>query len=390
VNHILRCHDLIKDDIIKGSNCYLFDKDNKRYVDFESGIWCTLAGHSHPKINEKIIQQINKLIHLNPRYTNSLAEDAAVSLLDTLSEQDGKCVFLSSGSEAVEFGINAARLVTGKRSLLTLSQSYLGAYGFAGMKTEDSWMKIDFDLCLKCEEKNCFRECENLKNIVWKNVAAFVFEPGCSKGMIKFPPDKLIDLIVKEVKRFDGLMVTDEVTTGLGRTGKWYGFNHYKIKPDIIAVGKGLGNGYPISAVAIKKHVAEKLEQKKFYYVQSHQNNPLGCVIASEVIKIIKEHKLVSRSHKLGLILIKKLNEIKNKFNMVNQVRGRGLMAALEFSKDSFNVEFMAKEMLKRGFIIGYNLDQNLIRFLPPITIEENEINEMVENLNVVLEKRIN
>ena len=390
MDHILRCHDLIKDDILKGANCYLFDKDNKRYVDFESGIWCTVAGHSNPRINAKIIRQINKLVHLNPRYTNNLAEDAAVSLLDTLSEEDGKCVFLSSGSEAVEFGINAARFVTGKKSLLTLSQSYLGAYGFAGMKTKDSWMKIDFDLCLKCEEKDCFRECENLKNIDWKNVAAFVFEPGCSKGMIKFPPGKLIDLIFKEVKRFNGLVVTDEVTTGLGRTGKWYGFNHYKLKPDIIAVGKGLGNGYPVSAVAVKKDIAEKLEQKKFYYVQSHQNNPLGCVIANEVIKIIKEHKLVNRSHKLGIVLIKKLNQIKEKFEIVNEVRGRGLMAAVEFSKDSFNLELIAKEMLKRGFLIGYNLDQNLVRFLPPLTIEENEISEMVENLNLVLEKRIN
>ncbi len=120
MKHILRCHDLIKDDIVRADNCYLYDKSNNRYVDFESGIWCAVVRHANPRINKVTTEQVHKVIHLGPRYTSGLAEEAATSLLDTISEMDGKCVFLSSGSEAVEFGINVARLVAGKKQMLTL------------------------------------------------------------------------------------------------------------------------------------------------------------------------------------------------------------------------------------------------------------------------------
>jgi len=391
VKHILRCHEMLKDDIVRGDNCYLFDKGNKRYVDFEAGIWCTVIGHNNPRINEKITEQISKVMHLGPRYTNHLAQEAAMSLLETLSVSDGKCLFLSSGSEAVEFGINAAKLITGRNLMLTFSESYLGAYGSAGTRAGDNWTEISFNDCLDCRESECSKDCENISGIDFKEVGAFVFEPGCSKGLIKFPPRKLVDLVVEEVERFKGLIVVDEVTTGLGRTGRWYGFDHYGIKPDIIAVGKGLGNGYPVSAVVMKKEIAQTLEDQKFYYVQSHQNDPLGCAIANEVIGVLREDDLINRSHKLGNMLVDRLNEIKDTSPVVKELRGRGLMTALEFSdtNNHLSVEVIAQEMLKSGFIIGYNSEANVIRFMPALTIEEKLIDSMVENLSIVLKKQI-
>jgi acetylornithine/N-succinyldiaminopimelate aminotransferase len=388
MKHILRCHDFVKNDIIRGENCYLYDKNNKRYVDFESGIWCTVVGHANPRINRRIVDQISKVTHLGYRFTNYLAEEAATSLLDTISEIDGKCIFLCSGSEAVEFGINVAKLFTGRKLFLTLSESYLGAYGSAGMKG-DGWVKIDLAKCSHCRENECLRECMSLKEIRFDRIGAFVFEPGSSSGKVKFPPEKLISLLVKEVGNFGGLILVNEVTTSFGRTGKWYGFNHYNIKPDIIAFGKGLGNGYPVSAVAMKKEIATELENNKFRYVQSHQNDPLGCAVASEVIRIIREGDLVTRSHKLGSQLTNLLTELQNRFPFIKEVRSRGLMIGMEFSKpqNDFNVELVFNEMLKRGFVIGYNPDADLIRFLPPLTIEEGEIEAVAKNLNIVLEK---
>lgn len=388
MQHILKCHDIFKNDIVNADNCYLYDKNNKRYVDFESGIWSAVVGHVNPRINKRIIEQINNVIHLGYRFTNYLAEEAAVNLLDTISEKDGKCVFLSSGSEAVEFSINIAKLITGKNLMLTLSESYLGAYGSAGMKT-DKWAKIDLKDCLNCKEIECFKDCANLKKISWDNIGAFVFEPGSSSGQIRFPPKKLIQLIFKEVENSGGLIIVDEVTTGFGRTGKWYGFNHYKIRPDIIAFGKGLGNGYPVSAVVMKNEIATELENNKFHYVQSHQNDPLGCAIANEVIQIIREEDLVNRSDKLGVKLIGYSNQLKTRYSFVKQVRGRGLMVGMEFSKsnDNLDVELLSNEMLKRGFIVGVNPNANVIRFLPPLTIEEHEIEALIENLGIVLER---
>jgi acetylornithine/N-succinyldiaminopimelate aminotransferase len=390
MNHILKCHDFIKDDIIRAENCYLCDRNNRRYVDFESGIWCTVVGHTNPIINRRMVQQINQVIHLGYGYTNYLAEDAAKSLLGTISEEEGKCVFLSSGSEAVEFGISVAKLITGKRLLLTLSESYLGAYGTAGIKDSD-WVKINLDRCLNCKEVECLKSCVNLEKVDFDDICAFVFEPGCSSGKVIFPKEKLIKLLKREVKGSGGLIVVDEVTTGFGRTGKWYGFHHYGIIPDIIAFGKGLGNGYPVSAITIKREMATELEKRGFRYVQSHQNDPLGCAIASEVIKVIREENLVDRSLNLGNSLLERLNELKNRYSLVKEVRGRGLMAAVEFkgSTADFDVQLISNQMLKRGFIIGFKQNANLIRFMPPLTIEEKEIKNMVGNLDAVLKENI-
>jgi acetylornithine/N-succinyldiaminopimelate aminotransferase len=387
MRHILHCHEMVKSDIVRGESCYLYDKDGKRYVDFEAGTWCTVIGHNNPRINKKITEQIDKVMHLGYRFTNYVANEAAASLLETVNEKDGKCVFLCSGTEAVEFGITLAKLITGRNLLLALSESYLGAYGSAGMKY-GNWIEIDLHECLKCQETQCLRDCGNLKNINMDDIATFVFEPGSRSGKVIFPPQKLIDLVVKEIKSSDGLIVANEVTTGFGRTGKWYGYNHYGIRPDIIAIGKGLGNGYPVSAVVIKNEIGRELENRKFRYVQSHQNDPLGCAIANEVIKIIREDDLVNRSHRLGSKFMGYLEELKNRFSFVKEVRGRGLMIGLEIvgSNDKFNVELIFDEMLKRGFIIGFKPDANLTRFLPPLTIEESEIEAMVENLNTVLE----
>ena len=125
MDHILKCHEMVKADIVRGRDCYLYDTNDRKYVDFESGVWCTVLGHNHPRINETIRKQISRVMHLHYRYTSHLAEDASVNLLESIGFADGKCIFLSSGSEAVEFGVQIARMLAGKKLLLTLSDSYL-------------------------------------------------------------------------------------------------------------------------------------------------------------------------------------------------------------------------------------------------------------------------
>jgi acetylornithine aminotransferase len=302
---------MVKEDIVKAESCYLYDRNGKKYVDFESGVWCTVLGHSHPRIQTVIEKQLRSVAHLGYRYTNHLAEEAAVCLLETVDIPDGKCVFLSSGSEAVELAVQIATLVTERRMLLTLSDSYLAAYGTAGRQGPDDWISVDFDGCLTCEAKDH----KETKDILFDQIAAFVLEPGAASGTVKFPPQKLVDSLVKETKQHNGLVVIDEVTTGLGRTGKWYGFNHYQLQPDIIACGKGLGNGYPVSAIAMGHDIAEKLEKRDFHYVQSHQNDPLACTIAKEVINVIKEEGLIQRSSNMGDYLLSCLREMKNSYD---------------------------------------------------------------------------
>ena len=389
LEHILKCHEMIKSDIVKGENCYLYDSGNKKYIDLESGLWCTVLGHKNQRLNEVIKKQIDLVMNLGFRFTSRLAEEAAIALLETMGLPDGKCIFLSSGSEAVEFAVQIAKNLTGNKYLLTFEQSYLAAFGAAGNKYSDEWIGFDFEKCLACDEKDeCNLNCEKIKDIPFESIGAVVFEVGSSCGTIKFPPPGLTNLIAKEVKRNHGLIVVDEVTTGLGRTGKWYGFNHYKFKPDIVAVGKGLGNGFPVSAVAMSLEVANKLEENDFSYGQSHQNSPLASAAAKEVINILKEERLIDRSYQLGNILLNQLNELKKKYKFIKEVRGRGLMIGVELSDDavgSIDSEFMRHKMLERGFMIGSNKLKNIILFLPALTIEEKDITNLIMNFNAVL-----
>jgi len=298
----------VKTDIVRAQDCYLYDSKDKRYLDLESGVWCTALGHNNKRINKTFIKQLQLVSHLGYRYTNPIVDNAAKSILETIKMSEGKCVFLSSGSEVVEFAVQSAKRIIEQNMLITLSDSYLSAYGSASEKSSDEWYCFDWSRCNKCTNlEKCNLNCEYLNEIPIERIGALIFEPGNASGLVKLPPKQLITTLESMVKEQGGLIIIDEVTTGIGRTGKWYGFEHYNIKPDIVAIGKGLGNGYPVSAVVMSQKVAQELETHHFHYAQSHQNDPLGCAIASEVIATIEDNRLVDRSYYLGIKLLKDL-----------------------------------------------------------------------------------
>lgn len=317
--HILGCHPIAKTDIVRGEGVNLYDRHGKKFVDFEAGIWCAALGYDNPQINSCIHDMLKRVIHLGPQFTSSLAEEAAVELLSHTPFKDGKVVFLSSGSEAVELSIILSLLLTEKTNLLTFDRSYLGAYGIAGYGGEERlWIKIDIDACLKCTDDECVLSCPCLSQVNFDNTAAFVLEPVLASGGIIIPPPKVVQLLSKEVTRAGGVIVANEVTTGLGRTGKWLGIEHFDVTPDICAFGKTLGNGYPVSAVAMRKSAGEKLEEIGFKYVQSHQNDPLGCAIAKEVVTILNDYDLIGVSRQKGEFLRRSLQEIKLKSGLAS------------------------------------------------------------------------
>ena len=387
--YVLLTHPLEHIQIVRAKNAHIWDSNGHRYADFESGIWCAALGHGHPSIRKVLYNQLKQLIHVGKRFTNEPAGIAARALLELLPWQGGKALFLSSGSEAVELSIRIARIVANRPKLLTFSQSYLAAFGEAGtFLGHPDWVKIDLASCIQCMEWACSMKCGTLAAIDFSRIAAFVLEPGCSGGRILFPPHRVVEWLASRIQSGGGLIIVDEVTTGLGRTGRTFGFEHYRIVPDIVAVGKALGNGYPISAVAVSKSVASALETKAFSYVQSHLNDPLGCAVAAEVIRLIRKEKLVSRAAHLGKLFLERLGRISSHSD-VAEVRGRGLMIGVEFKYADQNVEGRLtgvwRTMLERGFILGITPRANVLRFLPPLTIPEDEIMAAVDNLEEVL-----
>jgi acetylornithine aminotransferase len=183
------------------------------------------------------------------------------------------------------------------------------------------------------------------------------------------------------------LVVVDEVTTGMGRTGAWYGFEHYGLRPDVVALGKGLGNGYPVSAVAMTGDVALTLEESGFHYAQSHQNDPLGCAVTREVIRVLREEGLVERSERVGRRFLGELERLAERHDAIAEVRGRGLMIAMELVSDGEGLAALPvyHALLERGFIVGCKPAANLLRFYPPLIIGEEEIAGLVAALDSVL-----
>lgn len=383
MEHVLNCtgYDMITEDIVRADGYYLFDSQGRKYIDFESGVWSMSLGHSNKELNEMIKSQIDKTMHLGFRYSSQLVEAAANDVIDTLWPFSGKCVFLCSGSEAVELAVKAAKHIIKDKMLLTFDLSYLSAYGQSSSKDDKVWYKLDLNTCSKCSNKTSCSTCKIFNEIPFERIGAFVLEPGNSSGLVLLPPQSLIREINKRIKADKGLIVVDEVTTGIGRTGRWYGYQHYDIEPDIVAMGKGIGNGYPVSVVAFADKVSEQIKDG-FKHSQSHQNDALGCTVVSKVIKIIKDNDLINKSNELGSYMLQGLQALKCRTEAIKEARGIGMMIGLEFSSAfGDTLKEVWDYLLERGILAGYIPRFNLLRFYPALTTCREDIDYLIKCL---------
>jgi acetylornithine aminotransferase len=376
MSNVLNCtgHELKFPNIVDSDGAYLFDDRGNRFLDLESGVWCTPLGHKNAKINAAITRQINSIAHAGFCFSNDIVEDAAQSVLSITDFCGGRCVFLCSGSEAIELARQICKHIIKKPVTMCLHDAYLGSYS-AVIDRQNGWYLFDWRECAACSNReDCKRECPKLKDIP-DDISEFVFEPGSASGFVRFPPASLIRNIVEIIRAQGGKVVVNDVTTGMGRTGEWFGYNHYRIEPDLVAIGKGLGNGYPVSALAINRETTGELEDGTFNYVQSHQNDPLGAAVAREVIKVLAEDGLISRAAIMGKKFLEELQTLTNS-KYITEVRGRGLMFAVEFAEKAVG-DKIYDQLLKQGYIVCNR--GGMFRIDPPLVIEEADFQEFVE-----------
>ncbi|MBN2563239.1 MAG: aminotransferase class III-fold pyridoxal phosphate-dependent enzyme [Phycisphaerae bacterium] len=381
-------HELLLTGIVRAENCYLYDAQGKRYVDLESGVWCTPIGHGNPKVLRVIAEQAARIGHAGFCYSSGVVEQAAREILSLVGFEDGKCVFLCSGSEAVEYGVRVAQMVAHRPLLMTMTDSYFGAYGSASKGEDDEWFRFDWQACAACPyAEDCGGHCDIWATIPFGKIGGLLLEPGSSSGLVRFPPEELIRNIVRVVKETGGLVLVNEVTTGVGRTGTWFGFQHYGISPDIVAMGKGIGNGYPVSVTAISHTVIDRLGGEPVKYAQSHQNDPLGAAVVREVVRVIREEGLIERGKEIANVLVAGLQGIKDRTSRIKDIRSRGLMVALELEDDSENSFTVRthRELVRRGFIVGRRPDVKVLRIDPSLTIEIKDIEDFLRVLDNVL-----
>lgn len=372
ISSIIPLYKQIDKLIEKSKDCYLYDSDNRQYIDFESGDWAANLGHSNCRISEIIKNQADLLIHDGLRFRNKQSEDLSTRLLEKLYFIGGKSVFLNSGSEAVNLSITFAKNLTKRTKILKMDCSYLSAYGHGQIFANNTdLINVPID------------NIDSISKIDFSDIAAFVFEPGSSSSLIKYPTNDFIKAIAFAVKQNGGLLIANEVTTGFGRTGKWFGFQHYDYKPDIVATGKALGNGYPISCVSITNEISVLFDKFPFRYAQSHQNDPLGCAVGLEVIKIFDIDGLIQQSFSKGLYFKEQLLKLQAKHTTaISDIRARGLMIALEFNP-SVNAESVYLQLIDNGLLVGQK--ENILRFMPPLIIEELHIDKLIKTIDKII-----
>jgi len=382
MEHVYNCigHTLKIPDIVQSDGVYVIDSSGNRYMDLESGVWCVSVGHRNPRINKRISEQIDAIIQSGFSYSSPIVNLAAKRILDITGLDKGKCVFLCSGSEAIEIGRQISKHLNGFKLSMTLHDSYLGAYSSVSDRTR-GWYLFDWTKCTVCERNtNCSRDCTLLKRIP-EEVSEFVFEPGSSSGYVRFPPLSMIRNLVEIVREQGGKILVNEVTTGMGRTGLWFGYQHYDISPDLIAIGKGVGNGYPVSIAVLSEKTIRELEEKPFKYSQSHQNDPLGASVVKELIDYMEEAGLINDVQRKGKRFLGQLEKLVDG-QILTEVRGRGLMMAMDVC-DPKMTERLCSELLKQSFIVGNRGSH--IRIDPPLTIKAEEFDHFLEVFEGIL-----
>ena len=383
-------HEKLQDPIVRAENCSLYDEKGKRYVDLESGVWCTSVGHAHPRILDVMTEQAGRLAHTGFSYSSDVVEKAAEEILPLVGFEGGGCTFLCSGSEAVEYGVRVAREFSERPLFITMADSYFGAYGSAFSREADAWLSFDWQRCENCpHEGPCDHSCDRWRDIPFEKIGGFLFEPGSSSGFVRFPPKKFIECLARTVRESGGFVLVNEVTTGIGRTGKWFGYQHYDITPDIIAMGKGIGNGYPVSVAAVSPGVMNMMEGNPIAYSQSHQNDPLGAAIAREVARIIHDDDLIKRSDELSTYLVQGLNTIKERTSRIKEIRARGLMIAMDLA-DHSGGEFTTdvhRNLRQKGFLVGRRPGTNTLRLDPSLTIAEEDLRDFLATFEECLKQ---
>jgi acetylornithine/N-succinyldiaminopimelate aminotransferase len=354
----------------RGEGCYLYDIRGKRYLDLVSGIACVAIGHSHPEFVEKVYSQLKKLVQVSNLYY-TIPQIILAEKLKKITGMD-KFFFCNSGTEAVEASLKFARKATGKKKFVAFTNGFHGRTMGALSVTYKEKFRKPFEPLVQPVEFAKFNDASDLEKKVDENTAAVILELIQGEAGVYPASEEFVKTIFELKEEYGYLVIVDEVQTGFGRTGKWFAKEHYGVEPDIIAMAKAMGSGFPIGCSAVTEEVAEKLE--KGDHGSTFGGNPLACAASIATIEIIEKYKLVENSEKMGKYFMERLGE------MFSEVRGKGLMIGVKVP----NAEEIVKKGLEQGVVLNATSEDNL-RLVPPLIIRKEDIDLAVEVLAKIL-----
>ena len=387
---------------------YLWDIEGNKYLDFFGGIVTIGVGHCNPKVTAKINAQVNKLQHTSTLFPNEAIVALAEKIAQITPGKLQKSFFTSSGTEANEAAILLARMVGPSYDVVALRHAYAGSSMLAKAVTAQApWRKSGVisvgvshainPYCYRCPLHLTYPDCNvacanDVENLIQTgtsgSIAAFIAEPIQGVGGFITPPPEYFKIVYRIVKQYGGLFISDEVQTGWGRTGKkWFGIEQWEVTPDIITSAKSMANGVPVGLTVTTAELADKFQGLT---ISTFGGNPVTSVAARAVIEVIEEENLLENTHVVGGYFRKKLEELQQKYPLIGDVRGMGMMQALELVKDRQTKEPAAAEatqLMERaranGLLVGKGgLLSNTIRMAPPMNISKADVDEAIRLLD--------
>jgi acetylornithine/LysW-gamma-L-lysine aminotransferase len=367
--------------IVKGKGALVWDINDKEYIDCTGSYGVSIVGHSHPKVVEAVKKQAEKLISCHASLYNDARSEFLQKITQITPKGLNKVFLANSGAEAVESAIKLARKFSGKPEIIAMMGAFHGKTMGALSATWDKKYRAPF-LPLVPEFKHVPPDnLEKVREAVTDKTAAIIAEPIRGESGIRVPSNEFLLGLRKICDEKGILLILDEVQTGFGRTGKIFACEHWNVVPDILCLAKSVAGGLPLGVTIAKEDVMSSLKLGE--HTTTFGGNPLVCAAACAAIDVLVEEKLAERAATLGTYFKEKLAELQTEHKVVREVRGLGLMLGMELRFDVLNIILKAMD---KGVLV-LDAGRNVLRFLPPLVIEKDQIDKVVATLDTVLEE---
>ena len=371
--------------LTKGKGMKVWDSEGKEYLDFASGIAVLNIGHLHPRVVEAIHKQSKTLMHVSNLYYS----EPQIKLAELLVKHSfaDKVFFCNSGAEANEAAIKLARKVkkdkgeSNRYEIITMENSFHGRTMATLSATGQKKFHHGFEPLLDGFTYVPFNNSKAVEDAITDTTCAVMVEPIQGEGGVNCPsPDYLKNL--RDICDQNGLLlIFDEVQVGMGRTGKLFAYQHYKVEPDIMTLAKALAGGMPAGAMLAKEEIASSFSRGT--HASTFGGNPLSSAAGIATMDALIQDKILENCQEMGEYFYSKLLSLKEKHSFIKKVKGKGLILGIELS---FECAEIAIECLKRGFLIICTMG-NILRFLPPLIITEKEIDILIKTLDELFEQ---
>jgi len=365
--------------ITRGKGALVWDITGKEYIDCTGSYGVALLGHSHPKVVEAICKQAETLISCHASLYNNKRTEFLQKLMSITPTGLNKAFLSNSGAESVECAIKLARKFTGKPEIIAVMGGYHGKTFGALSATWDKKYREPFQPLVPEFKHVPPDNLERLAEAITDKTAAVLLEPIRGEGGVRVPPDEFLPGVRALCDEKNVLLILDEVQTSFGRTGKLFGCDHWGVTPDVMCLAKPFAGGLPIGITVAKENVMSSLKVGE--HSTTFSGSPLVCAAGCAAIDVLIKDRLADRAAALGAYFKEKLEALQAKYNIVKEVRGLGLMLGMELR---FDVRNIILKTMDRGVLI-LEAGRNVLRFLPPLVIEKEQIGKAVAVLDEVI-----